>query len=88
MEDVFTESRVCWKPVIHPFTTSPLSTALKEPSVGVVGYGFIPVIKKSGWMTDNSSTQRERICEGALNEGGTVKSMFSAFSPLRNELVS
>lgn len=29
MEAVFTESRYRWKPVIQPFTTSPLSGLLK-----------------------------------------------------------
>ena len=38
MEIVFTESRGCWKPVIHPFATSPLSGMLKGSNrLGILG---------------------------------------------------
>ena len=36
MEIVFTENRYRWKPVIHPFATSPLSGVLK----GIYRLGF------------------------------------------------
>lgn len=38
MEFVFAESRWCWKPVIQPFATSPLSGMLKgSDRLGISG---------------------------------------------------